>query len=251
MVQFPAWYYNELQQIGTDFEDLAQVAAYDRNQTSSSLEAEQQLVNRLGIANGHSVIDFGCGTGTFAIAAALAGADVFAIDVSQSMLAYAQHKAKAMGVEKNIQFHHHGFLTYEHNAKPVDWIVTKSAFHHLPDFWKMVALLRIHKLLKQGGIFYLRDTVFSFHPSVYEARINAWIERVAKPPGQGWTMQDFETHVREEYTTFGWILEGMLTQAGFAIEQANYPTSEYAEYLCKKRGSVPLTYSNSQMNKPR
>jgi putative AdoMet-dependent methyltransferase len=32
-MNFPAWYYNELQQIGTDLEDLAHVAAYDRNQT--------------------------------------------------------------------------------------------------------------------------------------------------------------------------------------------------------------------------
>jgi putative AdoMet-dependent methyltransferase len=233
---YPAWYYNEFQQIGTDFTEQALVENYDRYQTSASIAAERELIDRLGITAGDSVIDFGCGTGTFAIQAASIGAFVYAVDVSQTMLAYAQHKAKVANVEKTIEFHHSGFLTYQHGAKSVDWIVTKFAFHHLPDFWKMLALLRINQMLKDGGVFYLRDTVFSFHPSVYEARINAWMERVAQPPEQGWTIQDFETHVREEFTTFGWILEGMLAQAGFAIEQANYPTSEYAEYLCRKRG---------------
>ncbi|WP_199314043.1 hypothetical protein [Leptolyngbya sp. FACHB-671] len=70
MTDHPAWYYNDIQQAGTDFEDMTQVATYDRNQTSSSVEEEQQLVTQLGISTGQTVIDFGCGTGTFAIQAA-------------------------------------------------------------------------------------------------------------------------------------------------------------------------------------
>jgi putative AdoMet-dependent methyltransferase len=233
--QYPAWYYNELQQVGTDFEAIVQVAAYDRNQALSRVEAEQQLVARLGISAGHRTIDIGCGTGTFAIQAALAGAYVDAVDVSQAMLAHSRAKAEAAGALARMQFHHGGFLTYEHRADPVDLIVTKSALHHLPDFWKMVALLRMAKMLKNGGLLYLRDTVFSFQPEEYQTAIDRWIARVAKPDGEGWTVQDLETHVREEYTTFGWILEGMLTQAGFQIEAANYLTPEYAEYVCRKR----------------
>lgn len=89
-------------------------------------------------------------------------------------------------------------------------------------------------MLKQNGVFYLWDTVFSFPPSEYQTRINRWIQRVAKPPGESWTTHDFETHVREEYTTFGWILERLLTDAGLTIETANYLTSEYAEYVCRR-----------------
>lgn len=238
MVNSPAWLYDEFQQTGTDFEDAAQVAVYDRNQSSSTPQAEQELLTKLGLASGDTVIDFGCGTGTFAIQAALMGAQVHAVDVSQAMLNYAQQKAKTAGVFDRIQFHHHGFLTYEHDTPPVDFIITKSALHHLPDFWKMVALLRMALMLKDGGMLYLRDAIFSFDPADYRLRINAWIERVAKPPGAGWTTQDFETHVREEYTTFGWIVEQMLTQSGFDVEIADYPTSEYAEYICRKRIST-------------
>jgi putative AdoMet-dependent methyltransferase len=188
----------------------------------------------LGISAGQTVIDLGCGTGTFAIQAAIAGAYVYAIDVSHSMLTFAQQKAQLANVESSIEFHQGGFLTYEHTAAPVDVIITQSALHHLPDFWKMAAFLRMANMLKPNGILYLWDTVFSFHPTEYQTCIESWIQRVAKPLGEGWTTDDFATHVREEYTTFGWILERMLTDAGFTVETANYVTPEYAEYVCRK-----------------
>ena len=233
MTALPAWFYNEFQQVGTDFEDPSQVADYDHNQPSSSVEAERALVARLKISPGTRVIDFGCGTGTFAIQAAIAGASVYAVDVSQTMLNYAQQKAQADGVE-TIQFHHRGFLTYEHQTEPVDFIVTKVAFHHLPDFWKMVALLRMATMLKQNGVLYLRDTVYSFPAAEYRASINEWIAQSAKPHDRGWVADDFETHVREEYTTFAWIMEEMLERAGFKLTETNYLNPAIAEYLCRK-----------------
>jgi len=130
---------------------------------------------------------------------------------------------------------HGGFLTYEHTAAPVDAIITRFALHHLPDFWKMVAFQRIAAMLREGGILYVRDTVFSFEPAEYHERIDGWIERVAKAPGTGFVAADFEAHVRDEYSTFGWIIEGMLTRAGFSIEAAIYLSTEYAEYICRKR----------------
>lgn len=76
-------------------------------------------------------------------------------------------------------FHQTGFLTYEHLAEPIYFVVIKAALHHLPDFWKQVGLLRIEAMLKPGGILYLRDAVFSFAPSDYQSAINTWIDRVA------------------------------------------------------------------------
>lgn len=229
----PAWFYNELQQIGVDFEDTAQVEVFDRNQKSSTVEVERSLIERLGISKGHIVIDLGAGTGTFAIQAALAGADVYAVDVSPVMLDYARQKAGKANVI-NIEFNHSGFLTYEHKAELADFIVTKFALHHLPDFWKMLAFLRMASMLKDEGILYLRDVIFSFHPAEYQSHIEAWIEKVAKPPGEGFTRLDFETHIREENSTFGWVIEGMLKRAGFEIVEADYLAPEYAQYVCKK-----------------
>lgn len=73
MTVLPKWFYDEFQQSGVDFEDTAQVEAFDRNQRSSSEQAEQALIEWLGISAGHTVIDLGAGTGTFAIQAGMVG----------------------------------------------------------------------------------------------------------------------------------------------------------------------------------
>jgi ubiquinone/menaquinone biosynthesis C-methylase UbiE len=233
MTTQPLWYYDDRQQIGVDFENIAQVATYDRDQGSNAAE-EEALLHRLALRAGSRVIDLGAGTGSFAIEAAKAGAYVYVVDVSRSMLAYTAQKASTAHLN-TIEFHHGGFLTYEHQAAPVDAIITRFALHHLPDFWKMVAFQRMVAMLKHDGILYLRDTVFSFEPAAYREHIDAWITRMAKEPETGFVAADFETHVRDEYSTFGWILEGMLTRTGFTIEEATYPSTEYAEYVCRKQ----------------
>ena len=226
----PAWYYDEMRQTGLDFENAEQVAAYERNQ-GASVEREQALIARLGIGAHHTVIDLGCGTATFAIEAARAGADAHAVDVSPAMLDYARGKAGRAGLA-NIAFHHAGFLTYQHTGAPADFVVTRYALHHLSDFWKMAALLRIAAMLKPGATLYLEDVVFSFDPSDYRAGVEEWIGRMAKPPGEGFTRTDFETHVRDEHSTYGWIIEGMLERAGFRVEPAVRDDPAFASYIC-------------------
>ena len=44
-----------------------------------------------------------------------------------------------------------------------------------------------------------------------------------------------ETHLREEYSTHNWILEGLLERAGFEIEHSDYKDGFFASYLCIKR----------------
>jgi len=61
-------------------------------------QKEQALVLRLGISSGHTIIDLGAGTGTFAIQAAITGASAHAVDISQAMLAYAQSKAQKLAL---------------------------------------------------------------------------------------------------------------------------------------------------------
>ncbi len=88
----PPWIYDELRQVGLDFADAAAVADYDRNQGSDPA-AERTLIARLGITADSTVIDLGCGTGSFALEAARSGAEVHAVDVSRAMLDHAAAKA--------------------------------------------------------------------------------------------------------------------------------------------------------------
>lgn len=75
--------------------------------------------------------------------------------------------------------------------------------------------------------------MFSFEANSYEASVDDWISRM--PEVSGFSRQEFETHVREEYSTFAWVLEGFLERAGFDILEKTYPMREYAEYLCSPK----------------
>ena len=52
----------------------------------------------------------------------------------------------------------------------------------------------------------------------------------------GWTRDELAEHVRDEHSTFTWLLEAMIERAGFDIIDATYSASGvFARYLCKKR----------------
>ncbi|MGH0035713.1 MAG: class I SAM-dependent methyltransferase [Myxococcota bacterium] len=222
------WHYDELRQVGVDFEDVEQVARYDAKQ-GSSREAERGLVRRLDIGSGQVVVDLGCGTGSFAREAARGGARVRAVDVSQAMLDFVRREADREGLS-SLETERAGFLTFAAAPDSIDVVVSRYALHHLPDFWKQVALLRLATALRPGGRLLLRDVVFSFEPETYPTAIESWVDRM--PRESGFSRQEFETHVREEFSTFAWVLEGFLARAGFDILESDRPSPEYAEYLC-------------------
>lgn len=54
-------------------------------------------------------------------------------------------------------------------------------------------------------------------------------------PSQGWTRKELEAHVRDEHSTFSWLLEPMLQRAGLNVQDVWYSDSRtYARYVCTK-----------------
>ena len=66
------WQWNEMQQVGTDYADVAQVEIYDaRMGAFRDVDGEnREMLDRLGLAPGAAVLEIGCGTGRFSRAAA-------------------------------------------------------------------------------------------------------------------------------------------------------------------------------------
>lgn len=226
----PSWTFNEFKHIGVDFADPKQVESYESRQQTNVAE-ERKLVSRLGIKRGHNVLEYGPGTGAFALAAAETGANVIAVDISEAMLTFASRKAKEANLE-NVTFRKGGFLDQEHPDGSIDFVVTKFALHHLPDFWKAIALRRIWKCLKVGGTFFLQDVVFSFEPDDHADELEAWIERATQ--SSNFSRTDFEMHIRDEFSTYAILMEPMLRHAGFDQINANCYSKVHADYLCKK-----------------
>ena len=230
-----AWLYDEFKHCGVDYSKAEQARIYDeRHQKFRDFRKEfTGMMDYLGMRDPEkrTVVDLGCGTGTVAAYAAEVFEVVYAVDVSEAMLEQAQ--IKAGGRFKNLFFVRGGFLTYAHAAAPVDLVITKAALHHLPDIWKQIALRRINRLLNSGGQFYLHDVVFQFDPADYATRIDAWIGGLAQVAGDTFR-RDVEAHIRSEYSTFDWILRGLLERAGFAVEKSRSDDGFMSEYVCRK-----------------
>ena len=231
MSVFPSWQYKEVQ-IGVDYNTQREVEAYDaRHSTFRNVDQEnERIIELLRIEPEHTLIEFGTGTGAFAIRAARSCAMVYAIDISSTMLAYAKRKSERLGI-KNLAFCQGGFLTYRHAGAPADSIVTSTALHHLPDFWKSIALQRLNGMLKPGGHLYLSDVIFS-HDRVQE-NIERCIAKLEKIGGDA-LRQEVEAHISKEFSTFDWIIDGLLERAGFQIVEKKLEEGVVCNYLCTK-----------------
>lgn len=232
----PGWQYNEIKSCGVKFNSRVRARAYDKcHQRFRDFKKEsEEIITLLGLDTNRTVLDMGCGTGAFTIHAAKHFKKVYAVDVSKAMLRRARRKAKKANLD-NIEFCHGGFLTYKHEAEPVDAIVSSNVLHHLPDFWKLIGLKRLVQMLKTNGRLYLHDVVFSFDIVSYESSINGFIQSMTEKLGLQ-SPEGLNIHFRQEHSTCNWIMQGFLERAGFVIDKADYKNDFMASYLCTSKG---------------
>ena len=228
-----AWMIDELAHAGPEHLDAAFVAGFDRKQGYPDPAADLAAFREHGVGGASTVVDLGAGTGRLALAAAPHVARVVAVDVSPAMLALLRERAARAGLA-NVECVQAGFLSYTHAGPPVDAVYTRNALHQLPDFWKALALDRIAKLLRPGGVFRLRDLIFDFQPAEAEAVLDDWLDGAATDPAAGYTREDFAEHLRTEFSTFRWLLEPMLAAVGFRVVAASFEGSIYGAYTCIK-----------------
>jgi ubiquinone/menaquinone biosynthesis C-methylase UbiE len=235
METLSGWLLDELAHAGAEHLDRDYVAGYDRKAGPYvDVGEEVALLQRMGLDETGTLVDLGAGTGAVALAAAPSCRRVVAVDVSPAMLDALREKAERLGLA-NIEWVQSGFLTYEHRGDPPAAVYSRNALHHLPDFWKALALDRIARILRPGGVLRLRDLVFSFDSDEAATVIEAWLDTAPERADEGWTRVELEAHVREEHSTFSWLLEPMLERAGFEIREASYSDSRtYAAYVCAR-----------------
>lgn len=209
------------------------VARYDAKEDAAAA-AEVRLCRSLGLDGGATVVEFGAGTGQFTVAAAPLCRRLVAVDPSLVMRAALAAKVARAGVG-NVEVVDAGFLTYDHAGLPADLAYSRYALHHLPDFWKAVALARVAACLRPGGIFRLWDVVYSFAPSAAEATVEAWCATGGDDPLAGWARSELEDHVRDEHSTYSWLLEPMIERSGFTVLDATYSDDQFfAQYVLRR-----------------
>jgi ubiquinone/menaquinone biosynthesis C-methylase UbiE len=222
---------DELAHAGPEHLDPDFVAGYERKQGYPDPASDLAIFERQGLGPGSEVVDLGAGLGQFALAAARRFGHVTAVDVSPAMLTALRQRAAAAGLT-NLDCVQAGFLSYTHAGPPADGVYTRNALHQLPDFWKVLALHRIAAMLRPGGVLRLRDLIYDFAPGQTGEIFRGWFDRAAGDPAQGYTGEDYAVHIRTEFSTFRWLLEPMLTAAGFEIVDAEFTDQLYGAYTC-------------------
>jgi len=96
------------------------------------------------------VLEFGCGTGSTAIAHAPYVNHIHAIDISSKMIEIAQDKADAENIE-NVTFEQSTIEELGAAGQFLDAILGLSILHLLDNKEEVIA--RVHRMLKPGGIF--------------------------------------------------------------------------------------------------
>jgi SAM-dependent methyltransferase len=228
-----SWIPDELRTAGRENLDAEHVARYDAKEDAGA-GTEVAMLLGLSLPERPTVIDLGAGTGQFSLAMAPHALRVVAVDVSPVMLDRLRSKVDAAGL-RNVECVRSGFLTYEHAGPRAQLVYSRLALHHLPDFWKAVALARVAEMLEPGGILRLWDVVYGFDAPDAGPVLEAWFASASGAIGDNWIRQELEEHVRDEHSTYTWLLEPMIERAGFTIETARYSDDRIvAGYVCRR-----------------
>lgn len=227
------WRLDELSTVGVEHLDESFVAGYDQKAGYDPADDVAVLLDH-GLGRSDTAVDLGAGTGSFATAIAEHVEQVMAVDPSPVMVAAIRRRTEH---QPNVIVSHSGFLTWSAEPSSVAAVFTRNALHHLPDFWKVMALRRIETALQPGGLLRLRDLVFAHAPSDVEDAVEAWLESAGNDPAHGYTPAELAAHLRQEFSTFTWLLEPMLERCGFDILDTQTNAGIYMSYTCRKAES--------------
>ena len=228
------WSIDELANAGPEHLQPDYVARYDRKAGSDAAEA-LELLRKYGLGDRSTLLDIGAGTGELAIAAARFCREVIAVDVSRAMLDFLRDRLSKASVP-NVRCVEAGFISYRHDEEPVDFVYTRNALHHLPDFWKAIALDRVAGFVPPQGVLVIEDLIYDFQPSQADEIFTRWFAQAATDSAVGYTEQDFVEHIRSEHSTFRWLFEPLLDATGFDLAEVSFESSVYGTYVCVRRG---------------
>lgn len=113
------------------------------------LRSFERTMEELGDLTGRTLLDVGCGSGRYAVAAAECGAQVVGVDLSPRMLALARRRARDHGVADRCRFIETGFDSYRHESD-FDVVLMMSFLEYRPEPRRDLA--RLGELARQKAV---------------------------------------------------------------------------------------------------
>lgn len=123
---------------------------YDKTEERfESIHKKSRENARKHLHTSHTVLDYGCGTGTTACELASGVKQISAIDISSKMIQLAQEKVTATKIE-NISLRQGDIFDEDYKAGSFDVILAFNMLHTVPD--PEAVMQRIRELLKPEGL---------------------------------------------------------------------------------------------------
>ncbi len=119
----------------------------------------QALLAQVAPKSGDTVLDIGCGTGSFAVLLkkAAPGATVIGLDPDREILERARMKARAASVDVDFQHGYGNDAAAVAKHAGVTKVVSSLVFHQVPVAGKKAALASIFEGLPAGGELHIAD----------------------------------------------------------------------------------------------
>lgn len=163
-----------------------------------------------------SVLEFGCGTGSTALAHAPYVKEILATDISGKMLDIASRKARDAGVE-NVHFKQGTLESLELEPESFDAVLGLNILHLLEN--AETAIARVYEVLRPGGIFVSSTALVADIMVLWRALIPAMQMVGLAPFVNRFTRQ---------------TLVSMLINAGFSIEYEWQPNKASVFLIARK-----------------
>jgi len=112
----------------------------------------QEFLAEVGVDTGKTVLDFGCGTGTYTIPAARLVGDegkVYALDMRKKALDEMEDKARKDGLKNIVRLETSGGVKIPLGSKTVDLILLIDVLHEIDD--REGLFEEAYRVLKPGG----------------------------------------------------------------------------------------------------
>ncbi len=172
---------------------------------------------RKHLAPDMEVFEFGCGTGSTAIAHAPFAKHILATDVSKRMIEIAESKAQA-GSVNNVTFKQAAIEDFAEHDQSFDMVMGHSILHLVED--KEAVIAQVHKLLKPDGVFVSSTACLGDRMKWFKL-----VEPVGRLLGLMPMVKVFTT---EELTQ-------SIVRAGFTIEHQWKPQKGVATFLVARK----------------
>lgn len=146
--------------------------AYSYRNIAAEVDVMEEAIRKYSRIPVHTVLELACGNSPHMLELATRGYQYYGLDLSPTMLEFAQNKADAHQID--VQFYLANFIDFQ-LEEPMDFIYIMLGSLYVNDTEELLSHFRtVHKALKPGGLYFL-DWCVDFSP--LDNSQDSWVMR--------------------------------------------------------------------------